>query len=68
MARIVTSSRAWADGMTYQQIADAVGVSVYTAHSAASDIELLENKKLPGADGKFRPTSYAGRADFPFGK
>jgi len=54
-----------ADGMTYQEIADKVGVSVYTAHSAARDVELLENKKLIGADGKARPASYERRAEVP---
>ena len=53
-----------ADGMTYQEIADKVGVSVYTAHSAARNAELLENKKLIGADGKARPASYERRNTF----
>jgi len=54
-----------ADGMTYQDIAKAVGVSVNTAHRAASKVELFDSKKLPGADGKYRPASYAPRPTPP---
>ena len=50
-----------ADGMTYQQIAETVGVSVGTVHGVASDVELFKNEKLPGADGKYRPATYAKR-------
>lgn len=47
-----------ADGMTYQQIADTVGVNVATAHRAAADVELLQMQKVTGADGKQYPASY----------
>ena len=48
-----------ADGATYQEIANAVGVNVATAHRAAADVELLQMQKLPGADGKYRPATYS---------
>ncbi len=48
-----------ARGMTLQKIADAVGVSVGTVHAATN--ELFNSEKLPGTDGKARPTHYAPR-------
>lgn len=48
--------------MTLQKIADAVGVSVDTAHRVARDVELSDIGKLPGDDGKYRPMRYAARA------
>ena len=50
-----------ANGMTLQKIADAVGVSVDTAHRVARDVELSDIGKLPGDDGKYRPMHYAAR-------
>ncbi len=47
-----------ADGMTYQQIADTVGVSTQTAHNVARDVELSNFGKVTGADGKQYPASY----------
>ena len=52
-----------ADGMTYQEIASAVGVSVQTAHNVASGVELSNFGKLQGADGKYRPASYNRQPD-----
>ena len=54
-----------ADGATYQEIANAVGVNVATAHRAAADVELLQMQKLPGADGKYRPATYARKPEPP---
>lgn len=50
------------DGATYQEIAAAVGVSVGTAHNAASDVVIfnIENDR-----GQTRPASYERRADLP---
>lgn len=53
-----------ADGATYQQIADAVGVSYGTAHSATKD-QLINSDKLPGADGKYRPATYERKPEAP---
>lgn len=53
------------DGMTYQEIADKVGVSIGKVHAAASGVELFKNEKLIGADGKARPASYERRAEAP---
>jgi ParB family chromosome partitioning protein len=50
------------NGMTLQKIADAVGVSVDTAHRVTRDIELSDFGKLPGDDGKYRPMHYVARA------
>ena len=36
-----------ADGAGYQEIAQAVGVSIGTVHSVASDVELFNSEKLP---------------------
>lgn len=47
-----------AAGWTYQKIADTAGVSYQTAYAAASDVELIDFNKLPGADGKLRPATY----------
>ena len=49
--------------MTFQKIADAVGVSYNTAWRAAQDVELIENDKLPGTDGTPRP---ARRSHYQF--
>lgn len=49
-----------ADGATYQQIANAVGVSVFTAHKAASEVPILEIKN--GA-GQTRPATYQRQPD-----
>lgn len=46
-----------ADGAGYQEIADAAGVSYTTAYFATVGTnELINNHKLPGRDGKARPT------------
>lgn len=49
-----------ANGMTYQEIADAVGVSVFTAHRAANDVPILEIKN---GVGQIRPASYNRQPD-----
>lgn len=50
------------DGATYQEIAAAVGVSVGTAHGAASDVVIfnIENDR-----GQTRPASYERRVETP---
>ena len=48
-----------ADGMTYQKIADTVGEKKSTVHRLTRDVELSHLGKLPGADGKYRPATYA---------
>ena len=52
-----------ADGATIQKIADSVGVSVGTVHSAVAGVELFNSEKLQGADGKYRPASYERKVD-----
>ena len=54
-----------ADGATYQEIANAVGVSYGTVHAAAADVELIKTDKLLGADGKYRPATYARKPEPP---
>ena len=54
-----------ADGATIQKIADTVGVSVGTVHSAVSGVELFSSEKLKGADGKYRPASYERKPEAP---
>ena len=54
-----------ARGMTLQKIADVVGVSYGTAHSATKDVELINFDKLPGADGKHYPAHYTPREVAP---
>ena len=41
-----------ADGATYKEIAQAVGVGYATAYRATAEIELIQTDKLPGKDGK----------------
>lgn len=48
-------------GMTLQKIADAVGVSLKTAHRAASDLS-FDNSEIVNARGQMRPMHYASRA------
>jgi ParB-like chromosome segregation protein Spo0J len=50
-----------AAGMTYQKIADEVGVGIATVHRAAKDVEVFQSEKLPGADGKEYPAHYKTR-------
>lgn len=52
-----------ADGATYQEIADAVGVGYATAYRAAADVELIQMDKVTGADGKRYPASYNRQPD-----
>ncbi len=47
-----------ADGMTYQEIADKVGVSVGKAHAATSDVVIF---KIENERGQARPANYAPR-------
>lgn len=47
--------------MTLQKIADAVGVSLKTAHRAASDLS-FDNSEIVNARGQMRPMHYASRA------
>lgn len=54
-----------ADGATIQKIADTVGVSVGTVHSAVSGVELFNSEKLQGADGKYRPATYERKPEAP---
>ena len=54
-----------ADGATYKEIAQAVGVSTDTAHRVASDVELSEIGKVTGADGKQYPATYARKPEPP---
>lgn len=52
-----------ADGMTYQEIADRVGVSYGTVHNAAADVNIkfdIENSR-----GQGRPATYAPRSEVP---
>lgn len=49
-----------ADGMTYQQIADKVGVNVATAHRAAADVPILH---LQNEKGQTRPATYERKPD-----
>ena len=50
--------------MTLQKIADAVGVSLKTAHRAASDLS-FDNSEIVNARGQMRPMHYASRAVEP---
>ena len=50
--------------MTLQKIADAVGVSLKTAHRAASDLS-FDNSEIINARGQLRPMHYAARAVEP---
>jgi len=54
-----------ADGATYQEIAEAVGVGYATAYRATAEIELIQTDKLPGKDGKYRPATYARKPEPP---
>ena len=57
--QMIEQRRAWrADGGTYQEIGDGTGVSLNTAYRQTHDVELFENEKLMGKDGKTRPASY----------
>jgi len=49
-----------ANGMTLQKIAAAVGVSLKTAHRAASDLS-FDNSEIVNARGQMRPMHYAAR-------
>lgn len=49
-------------GMKLQKIADVVGVSIGTVHGATEN-QLFNSEKLPGDDGKYRPTHYAPRVE-----
>ena len=52
-----------ADGMTYKEIAQAVGVSVNTAYRLSKETDLFEIEKVVGAEGKSYPATYAPRAE-----
>ena len=51
-----------ADGATYQQIADAVGVSTKTAHNVASDVPICN---ITNGSGQTRPASYERKPEAP---
>jgi len=48
------------NGMTLQKIADAMGVSLKTAHRAASDLS-FDNSEIVNERGQMRPMHYAAR-------
>ena len=54
-----------ARGVTYQKIADTMGLSVGKVHSVASEVELFNSEKLRGADGKYRPPTYQHAPKMP---
>ena len=49
-----------ADGATYQQIANAVGVSTKTAHNVASDVPICN---ITNGAGQTRPATYQRQPD-----
>ena len=49
------------NGMTLQKIAATVGVSLKTAHRAASDLS-FDNSEIINERGQLRPMHYAARA------
>lgn len=53
-----------AQGMTLEKVAKAAGVSVGTVHAATNE-QLFNSEKLPGADGKARPAHYKPRKKMP---
>ena len=56
-----------ADGHTYQDIANAVGVGVGTAYRATSDVEPV-NFQMENQRGQQRPAAYAPRQAEPVGR
>lgn len=54
-----------ADGATYKEIAQAVGVGYATAYRATAEIDLIQTDKVTGADGKQYPATYARKPEPP---